>query len=108
MSFDEFEDWGSKENHKKRRLEQDSKVYFIRQGIDGPIKIGKSLNPKSRLKTLQTANPIPLSIILIIPEYFYKEELIQEKFRKYRISGEWFHPAKELLDFIEYLKSIKT
>jgi hypothetical protein len=44
-----------------------SNIYFIRHGLDGPIKIGRARDVARRLKTLQTASPVPLLLLGVIP-----------------------------------------
>ena len=75
-------------------------IYFIQQGNNGPIKIGKSNDPKKRLRSLQTASPHELCLLKTLPENFIKESEIHEKFKEYRIEGEWFEPASEVLEYI--------
>ena len=74
-------------------------VYFIRQEGKGnqPMKVGYSINPDSRLKTLQTGNPRRLCLSAAIPcenEYDARkfERTLHWLFgKKYkRLIGEWF------------------
>lgn len=66
-------------------------IYFIQAVNGGPIKIGKSSNPESRIKTLQGGNPSELHIIKVIKNVPPIEEInLHEKFKQYRIIGEWF------------------
>ncbi len=76
-------------------------TYFIQDGL-GNIKIGKSNNPEKRLKVLQYSNSSKLILLLTINDISEWDSHI--KFTKYYIRGEWFKPAKELLEFIERKK----
>lgn len=93
--------WGNKEAQKAKRIRLRSKIYFIQQGLSGPIKIGVSANPSRRLVNLQVANPFPLKIIGMIPGTVVEEEKIQKLFEKFRIQGEWFSPDEEIINFIK-------
>lgn len=75
-------------------------IYFIQQGKDGPIKIGKSDAPQQRLEQLQTANPYQLNFLGGASDYTYNETDIHKKFKHLRLKGEWFKPEKELFDFM--------
>lgn len=67
-------------------------VYFIQSGDDGPIKIGASMDPQSRLAALQTSNPQRLRLLGTIPGGHPKEKAIHLKLKAHRIQGEWFSP----------------
>lgn len=95
--------WGSPKAQEKKRRESRSKVYFIQQGIGGPIKIGVSSNPERRVVNLQVANPTPLKIIATVPGTEKDELFFQMKFERFKIQGEWYLPDPELLMFIEEL-----
>ncbi len=56
-------------------------IYFIQAGKNGPIKIGKSENPKERLSQLQTANYQKLILLWILPENdAWTEDSVHEMF----------------------------
>lgn len=76
-------------------------VYFIQQGDGGLIKIGTSTDVKQRLSVLQTSSGEPLHLLATMPGGKTKESEIHGIFADYRRLGEWFYPAKELLDFIK-------
>lgn len=84
--------------------DKDGKVYFI-QAIDGgPIKIGKALDIKRRLKSLQTDHYSELRVIASIPDGGVAlEKTLHDRFKEYRIRGEWFEPADELIKYINIL-----
>lgn len=73
-------------------------IYAIQQGDAGPVKIGQTRCPWERLKTLQQGNPIELHGLAAwrtLPEI---EKLLHEEYAQYRIRGEWFEPAPELIE----------
>lgn len=85
-----------------------SMIYFIRQGIDGPIKIGFSEQEDiiQRKAMLQTGNPFELSLLKIVDGNRLTERLVHEKFQDARINEnrEWFYPTNPLLRFIQSLR----
>ena len=89
---------------------QDSYVYFIE--CDGYVKIGKSVHPSSRFKTLTGAggggtispNGINLKRAKLIG-YVPGTEKLEKRFHgllhKHRVEGEWFRLDSEVAKFIE-------
>jgi hypothetical protein len=83
------------DNYNDRNYTQKSKgktnVYFIQSINGGPVKIGIADNIDLRLKQLQTGSPFILKIIKVFEgvDYGFEKEL-QEKFKRYRLHGEWF------------------
>jgi len=79
-------------------------VYFIQEGDDGPIKIGKtSGHPANRMSGVQTGNARALRLLGALPGYTKEETDLHRRFAAHRIRGEWFRPHVELLDFITTL-----
>lgn len=72
-------------------------IYFIQQGDDGPIKIGRTENLPQRMRELQVGNPELLRLLGVIPE----EAELQALFGNLRVRGEWFKPESQILDFIQ-------
>jgi len=75
-------------------------IYFIRESDNGPIKVGVTKRPETRLKSLQTGNPRPLKLISILPGYAAKEKKIKSDLKVHSINGEWFNPAPHVLEYI--------
>jgi len=97
--------WGSDEAKKRKRIRLNSKVYFVRQGVDGPIKIGVSSRPEKRLITLQSANPETLFLLGTIRGDKNVETQLHQKFCRFLKRGEWYYPAPEFISEIrEILK----
>ena len=78
-------------------------VYFIRH--QGHIKIGKSVDPWTRLASLQTAHYEPLEMLAIMPGSEDLEHGLHRAFGKYMKRGEWFQENDELLAFIEMVRA---
>jgi hypothetical protein len=76
-------------------------VYFIREGVDGAVKIGSSGAPRQRMSSLQCQNPRRLSLLAVLPMNVDSLETdLQERFARLRLCGEWFRCEDELLTFI--------
>ncbi|HEY1956720.1 MAG TPA: GIY-YIG nuclease family protein [Polyangiaceae bacterium] len=76
-------------------------VYFLQEGVDGPIKIGHGRCPDRRLRGCQSGNPRELRLLGYRPGYRRDERTLHLRFKRLRIRGEWFQPADELLAFIK-------
>lgn len=80
-------------------------IYFIQCGEDGPIKIGLTHGTATkRMRSIQVDSPLPLRLLgtLTAPRRLRAFEVrVHVKFAKHHIRGEWFHPAPELLAFIQ-------
>lgn len=80
---------------------EDGYVYFMQEDGGGPIKIGKSKEPKGRLRRLQTASHSRIRLLAVVQGYDMVEAQMHRRFAASRIRGEWFKPTHELLAFIE-------
>jgi len=78
-------------------------VYFIQKGLHGPIKIGVSVNPSKRLKTLQTACTEQLHLLGTYKASYNSEAELHQLFASTHIRGEWFECTDELLDKVYQL-----
>jgi DNA invertase Pin-like site-specific DNA recombinase len=78
-----------------------SLIYFMRRadGV-GPIKIGCSKIPASRLQAHQVWSPEKLEIIAAVPGGFADEKRIHRQFDDYRLHGEWFEASPLVLAFM--------
>ena len=63
-------------------------IYFIQ--AKQFVKIGYSVDPKSRLEDLQTANPVKLKLLATMPGGFQTEAELHKIFGKRRANREWF------------------
>ena len=92
------------ESVRKEREYRENYVYFIQDVHSKHIKIGFSLTPDMRLKSLQTANSTSLDIIGVISGDISLEKGLHKRFNHLHVVGEWFLPGKDLLKFIETKK----
>lgn len=65
-------------------------LYFIAEADTSLIKIGRSNNPKSRLKRLQTGNPRRLSFLHVAENQGWQEAFWHRAFSYDHQGGEWF------------------
>ena len=72
-------------------------IYFIQEGETGPIKIGYSSNPYSRLAAMQTSHAGQLHLIATMPGTSKKEKELHFFFDDLHIMGEWFSPDPFLI-----------
>ena len=81
--------------------EYQGSVYFIQSSTSKAIKIGYSSEVDKRLPSLQTGNESKLDIIHQLPGTKETEAYLHDRFKAYRMEGEWFMPVPELLAWIE-------
>lgn len=86
-----------------KRDQREYVVYFIRRGIDGPIKIGRSCDVTKRMSALQISCAEPLMLLATTSGDYRLEAILHKRFGAARLEGEWFRPVEELLRHIEEL-----
>lgn len=81
-------------------------IYFIQAGDGGGIKIGTSIDVDGRVAEIQSCCPLELRILHVMPGVLQDEFALHKQFASCRIrpNHEWFHPAPELLAFIDEMK----
>ena len=81
-------------------------VYLI-QSPTGTFKIGRTNNPKNRMKTFSVKLPFEVSYLCLVPTTnMYKlERALHQKFAHRRVNGEWF--ALDETD-VAYIRSLAT
>lgn len=81
---DAFEAW--------QQVKPVERVYFIGTDLNpgSLVKVGRSLDPESRLKTIQTGHPERLCILATTPGGAALEEQYHRRWRARRRTGEWF------------------
>jgi hypothetical protein len=79
----------------------ETQVYFIRAGVDGPVKIGIAREPLKRLRDLQVANPVELRLLAVTDGGRAAEVMLHRTFRESRVRGEWFEMSSRLEAVIE-------
>jgi hypothetical protein len=81
-------------------------LYIINKQGTSEYKIGRSVDPEKRMKTLQTGNSEPLILILKKLGYGKYEDNIQKILKKYNIRGEWYDLPQKIL-FSVFLMSLR-
>jgi hypothetical protein len=74
--------------------------YFI-GGEEGPVKIGFSVKPASRLRHIQSSSPSELKILATTTGGPDQEKLYHQLFAAARLHGEWFQRTPEIMAEIE-------
>ncbi len=72
-------------------------VYFVREGIKGPIKIGRAAELKRRVGQLQTSNPVTLQLLgwLVAACDIGLERDLHSRYANHRLRGEWFSISQD-------------
>lgn len=70
------------------------------QCAEGPIKLGRAINPEKRRKQIQTGFAEPIRIIATAPEYVVSEAEAHRRWRSIRIRSEWFEPRPDLVEWL--------
>lgn len=81
--------------------EMDYCIYFVSDGEF--IKIGSAASLPNRIKQLQTGNPRKLKAVFVInvekqSKLIRLEKELHEKFKEYRVNGEWFKLDEEYIE----------
>lgn len=80
-----------------------TRLYFIRVGFSGPIKIGVSRDPDRRLVQLQCGSAARLVLLGSVPGGFADEAVAHRHLAAHRVQGEYFAPSPETLELVAML-----
>jgi len=80
-------------------------VYINKNIVTGNFRIGKANNPEDRLASHQSGNDCKLILVVAIEGGYPQESRIHKRFRHLLIHGSWYKPGKDLLEFIELMKT---
>lgn len=80
---------------------------YVIIGIDC-AKIGRSLNPRQRLRELQAGHDTDLELVAAVPCHDSLEAALHERFKHLKRKGEWFALTEELAQFIADLQNGKN
>ncbi len=78
----------------------EKRLYFIRAGDNGPVKIGIADSIPERMATLQSASAVTLCLIREIPGNRAQEQWLHQRFAEVRLRGEWFTFTEEMLTVV--------
>ena len=80
-------------------------IYFIKPiGLDGPVKIGWSTKPESRLLCLMIFSPLPLEIVAKVPGTTELERNLHACFAESHSHCEWFQATPKLTAAVDALR----
>jgi len=69
-------------------------LYILQSHTTGAFKVGRSSQPKRRLRDLQVGSPFELRLILVVKNMGWREKAIHDALRGYfsqgKQKGEWF------------------
>lgn len=89
-----------------RELRPLGRVYFLRAGEHGLIKIGwTKRHPTARAAQLQTGSAAPIVLLASMAASYEDEQRLQKQFGKDWQRGEWFTPTPELLRLIALIRA---
>ncbi len=81
----------------ENKIVNDNKTYLIKNSRNGFYKIGRSKDPLKRERTLQSEEPL-IKIVKIWDKNIEKE--LHNKYKEYRLRGEWFRLNKVQVKYI--------
>lgn len=99
--FDEAARWVA---HQQKEKEMDH-LYLMRH-VNGLTKIGRSVNPKAREKTLQAEDP-RLELIFTAENLGWLEGKFHKILHEERVRGEWFRLEEHRIDWIKFYCELK-
>lgn len=82
-------------------------VYFIESDHNGLIKIGFTTDLETRFRLLLNSSPAKLKLLNFMQSDEIGERKLHGKFKDCRSHAEWFHPAPELLEYIDSLPQME-
>jgi len=84
-------------------------IYVIEEGLNGPLKIGTTVNLEERLKTLQSGNSKQLNIIMSFKGDSKLESKIHKDLAEFKIreKGEWFYRNEKVFLYLNKLSPIE-
>ena len=78
-------------------------LYLIIDEVSNRLKIGRSKNVNKRLNQLQVNNSGLLKILYVVSGRGMDESHVHEKFKKFRVLGEWFENDESIIDYFKKL-----
>lgn len=86
-------------------MRREKHIYFLRPvGALGPIKIGCSVAPTTRLRDFEIWSPHLLELVATAPGEHREEGILHQMFGDQRRHGEWFEYSEQLGDLVAYVQ----
>lgn len=76
-------------------------IYVVQDPHTKHVKIGHSDHPRSRIIGVQTGCSGKLKCLVLAHGGWLEEQFLHEKFKEYRLSGEWFKYVPEIKKYVE-------
>ena len=83
-----------------------SYIYFIQELASRHIKIGCTINPSRRIRSLYLTIPGNIQVLGIFPGSVYLEKDLHFRFRELRVKGEWFKESDKIYNEILKFKNL--
>lgn len=85
----------------KRERYLSGRVYFIVAPHIGLVKIGFSVDLKTRLATISACSPVPVELAASLLGGYELENDLHWRFANSRVRGEWFDYSCEIQEFVQ-------
>ncbi|HXT81400.1 MAG TPA: GIY-YIG nuclease family protein [Acetobacteraceae bacterium] len=71
---------------------------YVIMGATGDLKVGRSKNPKKRMRSMQTSHSAALRLIGVLRDAGCREKEVHATLARYRVTGEWFRDCDAVRD----------
>lgn len=72
-------------------------IYFMREGTDGPVKIGRAADVELRRRAIHASGHPNMTVIRTLDAKDWVECWFHRRFSDHRIKGEWFSYVPEMI-----------
>lgn len=80
------------------------RVYFVRPvGMDGPIKIGTSVDIQARLGVINSQSRVLCEVMASAPGGYEEERALQKHLLGDWLRSEWFSPSLRLMAIVDHV-----
>lgn len=97
----EFSKYRSNRKDKLTRNNYKGDLYLIYDENLNRLKIGRSVNVKSRFNQLQIATSNKLSLLYVLEGMGNREDYVHSVFSEFHVRGEWFEYNESIIDFFK-------
>jgi hypothetical protein len=86
------------EKYYKTKVDKETSIYLAQNTRNYTLKIGRSKNPKNRIANLNTASADKVIMLYSFESVESKEIDLHDKYKLYRLNGEWFQFNQNIID----------
>ena len=90
------------------QFQRNKEPYLYLLECNNRYKIGYSTNFDQRVRSFNTASPVPHKIIAVAPGGKQQEATLHRVFNRYQMYGEWFSKEKEIFELFSMLHEVKV